>query len=67
MSASKWAQIRRINRKLAKRYEQLRVSRGWQLTQNVGDYYILDTYSNSIAQTHVDPNALESELIQEAA
>lgn len=55
-------QIARINRKLAKRYHKLRTSRSWRVEQNLGERYVLDTYNNTVIQTHVDLDALEGEL-----
>lgn len=58
--------ISRINRKLRKRneYHVLRTSRGWRLAQNLGDYYILDRYTDSIVDHHINLDSLEEELAE---
>lgn len=57
------AQVARINRQLAKRYEKLCKSRqGSRLEHNIGEYYVLDTYKNAVIRTHVDLDELEKEL-----
>jgi hypothetical protein len=56
------AQIARINRRLAKRYEKLRASRGWRKVQNLGDNYVLDSYMNAVVRTHVNLDSLAAEL-----
>ena len=61
------AQIARINRKLAKNYQRLCTSRSWRMEQNVGHYYVLDTYRNAVIQTHVDLEDLENDLLGKAA
>jgi len=68
MNVRNWAQIKRLNRKLAPRDEKLCVSRpDSRMEYNVGEFYILDTYRNAIMQTHVNPDALEAELIGQAS
>lgn len=63
LSRNRKAQIARINRQLAKRYEKLCASRrGSRLEHNVGEYYVLDTYRNAVIQTHIDVDELEKEL-----
>ena len=60
------AQIARINRKLQKNYQKLCTSRSWRMEQNVGQYYVLDTYRNAVIQTHVNLDSLEEELLDAA-
>jgi hypothetical protein len=55
-------QIARINRKLAKRYEKLRTSRSHGELQNLGDHYLVDTYSNTVIDSNVDLDVLEAKL-----
>jgi hypothetical protein len=64
MSTSKWARINRINRKLSKSGERLRVSRGWQMIHNVGEMYILDLYRNCVVMLNVDLDQLELDLME---
>lgn len=65
-SPAQKSQIARINRKLAKRYEKVCTSRSWRMRLNVGEHYLLDTYTNAVILTQVDLDDLENEL-QEAA
>src|ERR1035441_2569110 len=83
MSNCKWIQIKRINRKLAKEgFERLRVSRGEQTIQNLGEYFVLDISRNVVVDFRVDldewepplrgqpagpPSSKESELFRYAA
>ena len=56
--------IQRINRRLAEKHGkfgspptsrvQLKKSRGLHAVQNLGDYYLLDVYSNTIVNHHLD-------------
>ena len=62
MTNAQKSQIARINRKLAKRYHKLCTSRSWREKQNLGDYHVIDTYTNTVVQTHVAPDTLEREL-----
>jgi hypothetical protein len=55
MNNCKWIQIKRINRKLAKEgFERLRVSRGEQTIQNLGEYFVLDISRNVVVDFRVD-------------
>jgi hypothetical protein len=57
------ALIQRINRKLKPDWKQLRTARiGGRLESNVGRYYVLDIYRNTVVETHVDPEYLGREL-----
>ena len=56
------ALIQRINRKLKKEYQALRKSRGYREQQNLGEYYILDQYRNTIINSHVDIESLGREI-----
>ena len=56
------ALIKRINRRLAKEDEQLRVSRGDQMWLNVGAYYTVCVSRNYVSGHDVDPEALGREL-----
>jgi hypothetical protein len=56
------ALISRINRKLSEENRSLRKSRGQGMINNVGDYYVLDIYRNSIHEGHVDPEEMGREL-----
>ena len=67
MSNPKWAQIRRINRKLAHMDQRLHVSRGWRELQNLGEYHIVDIYRNAVLDWGVNLDDLESELQNQAA
>ena len=56
------ALLQRINRKLDSDQEKLHTSRGEQAYQDVGRYYIINYYNNSITASGVDPEALGREL-----
>jgi len=56
------ALIKRINRKLKKRNECLRVLRGDQGLNELGRYYISDIGTNSVVARHVDPVGIGREL-----
>lgn len=58
------ALIKRINRKLKSSgtWEQVRTSRGQQLTQNLGRHYLLDVFRNMIGDHHIDIEDLAREL-----
>jgi hypothetical protein len=58
--------IARINRRLAKRYEKLRSSRSSAELQNLGDRYVVDMYTNTVIQTHVDLDEFEAQVLQAA-
>lgn len=54
-------QIARINRKLSKQgYERLYTSRGWSEILNLGDYHIVDTYTNAVLDKDVNLDDLEA-------
>jgi hypothetical protein len=64
MSNSKWVQIKRINRKLAKEgFERLRVSRSERTIQDLGEYFILDISRNIVVDLRVDLDELEAHLL----
>ena len=68
MSSKKWTQIKRINRKLAKDgFERLRVSRGQQTIQYLGEYYVLDILRNSVVDFRVNLDELEAYLLGQPA
>src|SRR4051794_15391267 len=64
--------LKRINRALAKEYGmfgsppvawmQLKKARGSHSIRNLGQYYLLNVYTNTIAETHVDIKDKASEL-----
>ncbi len=56
------ALIQRINRKLAKEEQKLKKSRGLQMSYDVGDYFIIDTYQNNTAAINIDPVELGKEI-----
>lgn len=59
--------IARINRRLAKRgYERLRTSRSSGELQNLGDYHVVDTYTNTVIDHHVDVDEFEARILQAA-
>lgn len=63
-----WMQIKRINRKLAKEgFERLRVSRGEQTIQNLGEYFLLDISRNVVVDFRVDLDELEAHLLGQPA
>lgn len=59
---SKKAQLARINRKLANKHERLYTSRSWRELENLGDYHVVQTYTNTVVCTHVNLDKLELEL-----
>lgn len=67
------AVIQRVNRKLAEKHGKipsspptarvvLKKTRGWNAVQNLGEFYTLDVYSNTVLDTHVDLEAEAREL-----
>lgn len=56
------ALIKRINRKLKKRNECLRVLRGDQGLNELGRYFITDIGANSVVTRHVDPVEIGRDL-----
>jgi hypothetical protein len=56
------ALIKRINRKLAPKYEQLRKTRGLRYVSSLGEYYMHDCYRNVIIGTSVDPETVGRKL-----
>jgi hypothetical protein len=48
------AVIQRINRKLAHKYERLCKSRSLGQLQNLGDYYLIDSYRNALIRSRVN-------------
>lgn len=56
------ATIQRINRKLAPDYQRLRVTRGERWRGELGDFFVVDEFHNTIAQTHVDVEALAKDM-----
>ena len=62
MTITKNALIKRINRKLAHDGEVLKITRGERARTDLGDYYILDIYHNTIVRSRVDPEALGRKL-----
>ena len=62
MTVSIRALIRRINRRLAHKYEILRKTRSHRWWSDLGDYYVLDWNLNFVVASHVDPETLGREL-----
>lgn len=56
------ALVKRLNRQLAKRAEQIRKPRTDEWWPDLGDYYIIDTDRNFIVAGHVDPERLGREM-----
>jgi hypothetical protein len=54
--------IQRINRRLKPDLEMLKITRGWRLRQEVGDYYVIDFRRNWITHKHVDPEQMGRDL-----
>src|ERR1700677_4688968 len=54
--------IKRINRKLAKQGQALRIARGARMQMEVGEYFVVDLQGNFILQQHVDPVELGKEV-----
>ena len=52
------AVVKRINRRLAKNDEKLRVARSERARTEIGDFFIVDVAVNGLLATHVDPEAL---------
>jgi hypothetical protein len=52
----------RINRVLADRGEILKKARGQHAVEDCGDWFVLDTRRNAVANKHVDPKALGATL-----
>ena len=61
------AQIARINRKLAKQGEVLRTSPCRAELQNLGNYYVVDAYMNTVTAYHINLDKFEAELDAELA
>ncbi len=59
---SKSALLQRINRKLRKQNEVLKVAKGDRLKQDLGDFYIVDFHMNAVVGMRCDPVALAEEL-----
>jgi hypothetical protein len=59
---SERALIARINRKLARDGQQLRVNTSNAWRQDLGNYYVLDGNINSVVSTHEDLEPLAREL-----
>lgn len=58
---SSQALVARINRKLAHEHRRLCKSRP-RARQDLGEYYLLDTYANTILDHHLTPAELAVEL-----
>jgi len=56
------AVIQRINRKLSKDYKKLEKSRSINMKNNCGEYYILDTYRNTVIETQTNIEYLARNL-----
>jgi hypothetical protein len=56
------ALIQRINRKLKPDWLTLKTTRGDRWRSNLGDYYVVNVYHNSIAYTHVNLEVYAKEL-----
>jgi hypothetical protein len=52
----------RINRRLKEEFIALRKPRSEGAKQDLGDYYLIDTFRNAIIETHVDLVALSEEV-----
>jgi hypothetical protein len=62
------AQIARINRKLTKQGQKLCTSRSYGEKSNLGDYYVLDVWTNTVINSRItDLDEFERDLAQEAA
>ena len=59
-------EIARINRRLAKRCEKLCTSRSYGELHNLGDRYVVDTFTNTVIDTHVDLDEFEARILQAA-
>jgi hypothetical protein len=56
------ALIARVNRKLAKRGQALRKTGSNRWQGDLGAFYVIDTWSNTIAYTNTDPATEAKEL-----
>ena len=56
------AVVKRINRKLATRYETLRRTRGVAQQQDLGEYYLLNFNRNFVIEKGVNPETLARHL-----
>lgn len=56
------ALIQRINRKLKPEQERLKTLRGDRWRGDLGDYFVVDFFTNRIVAQHVDPEKLGREL-----
>ena len=56
------ALTQRVNRKLKPDLEMLRVTRGAQMQQDVGDYHVIDFRKNWITHKHVDPEQMARDM-----
>jgi hypothetical protein len=56
------ALIQRINRKLLKDGEVMKIARGARAASNLGRYYTIDINRNSLAHDHLDPEAMGRKL-----
>lgn len=61
-AVSERALIKRINRKLVKEQEQLRVNRGDRWLTDLGNYYIVDFNTNFVTSSHFDLEKLGREM-----
>ena len=59
---TKHALIQRINRKLAKDGKILKARRSEKVISDLGDYFIVDLYHNSIKGHHIEIEELGREL-----
>jgi hypothetical protein len=62
LTVSERALVQRINRKLKANGEVLKRTRGMQNYLDVGDYWVLDAYTNTIALKDVNIEALGRKL-----
>jgi hypothetical protein len=61
-TVSKRALLRRINRKLAKKWEAIRTSRSWGERHNLGEYHLIDILRNAVIDSHMDPAIFAREI-----
>lgn len=54
------ALIARCNRKLAKEWKTIKTTRGYWSKENLGNWHMIDTYSNSIIAGWWDAAAIEN-------
>lgn len=59
---SERALLQRINRKLRREDEVLKVSRTARMVSSVGRYYVVDVLRNIVSCQHVDPESLGRDL-----